>query len=503
LLGKIFKAIGVLTSGHLIETDRSGLVAEYIGQTGPKTNAVINSALDGVLFIDEAYTLYNSDNPKDYGSEAIAALLKRMEDDRKQLIVIAAGYEKPMDEFLKANPGLSSRFQRSFYFKDYQPAELLDIFRAICIKNKFVVQPEAEQKLKGYFEYAYRIRDEHFGNGRFVRNTFENIIKAQAVRISDLSQLTAESFTTIELSDVEEALSGLYTEQKIDTIEGVLSELDGLVGLQSIKNEIKGLINYIKVEKMRSEKGLSTSSPSLHYIFQGAPGTGKTTVARLLGRIFKTLGVLGKGHVVEVDRSNLVGGYIGSTAEKCNKVIDQALHGILFIDEAYTLHSDNEQDFGNEAIATLLKRMEDDRDKLMVIAAGYEQDMKKFVGSNPGLQSRFTRYLTFENYSPSELYEILMNLCHSSNFKVTPQAKHILRTFYETYFSKIRDDFGNGRFIRNMFDRLANIQANRVSQLINVDEEILMTITEEDINGILDDFRPKRPADDTRKPIGF
>lgn len=501
LLGKIFKAVGMVSQGHMIETDRSDLVGEFIGQTAPKTNKIIDQALNGVLFIDEAYTLSPANSPQDFGKEAINTLLKKMEDHRDKLVVIVAGYTEPMRFFLQANPGLQSRFKRSFYFNDYLPSELLEIFKLFCKKGSFIMEPQGEPKLQRFFEYEYSIRDENFGNARMVRNTFENIVKAQSVRISDYGSITTEILTTLTLEDIETALDGIFEEVKEDNLEMALADLNKLIGLENVKSQIMSLINFIKVEKMRNEKGLSQNQPSLHFVFQGAPGTGKTTVARLLGRVFKAMGILSKGHVVEVDRSQLIGEHVGATAPKTNKTIDKAMHGVLFIDEAYTLYSSSQQDFGNEAIATLLKRMEDDRSKLIVIAAGYKENMKDFVSSNPGLESRFTQYLNFDDYQPQQLLAIFLSLCTSNNYQLAGTLEEQLLLFFETVYQNRDSHFGNARLVRNLFEKIVAAQANRISALKIVSNEALITILQEDIDLILPHFIPKKP--ESRKPIGY
>jgi len=501
LLGKIYKAVGIVSSGHLVEASRSDLVAGFIGQTAAKTTELVQQSLNGVLFIDEAYTLSPDGNPQDYGQEAIDTLLKNMEDYRESLIVIVAGYTDQMKHFLGTNPGLQSRFKRSFFFKDYLPSELVEIFHIFCKKGNFKLESTAVEKLERYFEHEYRVRDENFGNARLVRNTFEEIVKAQAVRVADIGAITPEILTTLKLEDVSNALSGIFEEQQDESLENVLGDLDQLIGLDSVKNEVRALINFIRVDKMRSDKGLAHNQPSLHYIFQGAPGTGKTTVARLMGRIFKSMGILGKGHVVEVDRSQLIGEHIGTTAPKTNNAIDNAVHGILFIDEAYTLSSSSQQDFGSEAIATILKRMEDDRSNLIVIAAGYKQDMGRFIASNPGLQSRFTRYLNFEDYDPQQLTDIFMSLCAQNQFLIDPEIKTGLYRFFESVYQNRDAHFGNARLVRNIFERVIAVQANRISMQSAASEEELMRILQEDLDQVLPNFAPHKPPD--RKPIGF
>ena len=501
LLGKIYLGLGVLSKGHVVEVDRSQLVAPFVGQTAPKTNEMIDKALGGILFVDEAYTLSKSEGT-DFGSEAIDTLLKRMEDDRDKFMVIVAGYPEPMQKFLDANPGLRSRFNRYFNFQDYNPQELLDIFKMFCTNNKFNVVPEAEQKLKKYFKYAYETKDDTFGNARMVRNTFENIVRAQSIRLSDYGQLTDDLLSSIALKDIDNALDGVFQETTQESLEDIINELNHLVGLGNVKREINALVNFIKVEKMRSEHGMSPTKLSLHFVFQGSPGTGKTTVARLLGRIFKAMGIVERGHVVEVDRSQMVGQYVGQTAPRTNEVIDSALNGVLFIDEAYTLNPPgSSNDFGSEAIATLLKRMEDDRNRLIVVVAGYQNDMENFIKSNAGLQSRFNRYLNFEDYNPEELHNIFIGLCNSNNYRITEDATGLMKEFLEEIYLARDIRFGNGRTVRNIFEKVVEAQANRISSLVTISNEALVMIEKEDVIESVKHF--VIPKKDDRKKIGF
>ena len=260
-----------------------------------------------------------------------------------------------------------------------------------------------------------------------------------------------------------------------------IKELDTLIGLDSVKTEINSLVNYIKVQRMREERGMRVSPVSYHCVFTGNPGTGKTTVARIVSEIYKELGILQKGHLVETDRSGLVAEYVGQTAVKTNKIIDSALDGILFIDEAYSLVDGGNSDYGKEAIATLLKRMEDNRDRLVVILAGYTDDMKRFIDSNPGLQSRFNRYIEFPDYSADELYQIFISNAKKYDYKLTDEASLFLKEALEAVVSSKDKNFGNGRFVRNVFERVVENQANRLSPIANVTSDILVTIEKEDI----------------------
>ena len=263
-----------------------------------------------------------------------------------------------------------------------------------------------------------------------------------------------------------------------------ISDLDNLIGLASVKQEVKALANLIKIQRKREDNGLKTIKPSYHCVFTGNPGTGKTTVARILAGIYKELGILKKGHLVETDRSGLVAEYVGQTAIKTNKIIDNALDGVLFIDEAYTLSNAGDEDYGKEAIATLLKRMEDDRERLIIILAGYTDEMKQFIDSNPGLQSRFSRYINFPDYGQDELMQIFESNLSKYDYSLTDEAKAKLELLFEHAIATKDKNFGNGRFVRNLFDKTIEQQSNRLAALTNVNVEQLSELLLEDIPSI-------------------
>lgn len=272
-----------------------------------------------------------------------------------------------------------------------------------------------------------------------------------------------------------------------EKIEDLLAELDSYVGMDAIKAEVRSLINMVQVYKLRREHDLPTTDMSLHMVFSGNPGTGKTTVARIMSRIYHSLDILSKGQLVEVDRSGLVAGYVGQTALKTQKVIEKAMGGVLFIDEAYALNGKSENDFGQEAIDTILKAMEDHRDDLVVIVAGYTELMDRFIHSNPGLESRFNRFLLFEDYTPEEMFEIFKMRC-GKGYVLAPEAEPLVRDYIAE--ESADPSFGNARGVRNLFEHILVAQNNRLAKLETVTREDLMTITPDDVlhaRGKLDD----------------
>ncbi len=477
VIAKIFYAFGLLDSPAVVEAQRADLVGEYLGATAIKTNDLVDSALGGVLFIDEAYSLVNeSEGQGDrFGHEAVQALLKRAEDNRAEFIIILAGYEKQMESFLASNPGLNSRFGLRIKFPSYAPAELMALAEVYLEQRGELLDPEARPALWRMMEDVGRRRlADELGNGRFVRNLLERAGRARDVRImADGAEPTPAELVTLEAADLQRAGAELtarfrgYTEAP--TLESALAELDDLVGLEPVKRQVHEITAQLRVARLRERQGLSSQPPVRHFVFTGPPGTGKTTVARILGRIFAALGLLVRPEVIEAHRADLVGEHLGSTAIKTGKLIDSALGGVLFIDEAYSLYNigySGGDAYGSEAVATLLKRAEDDRDRLVIVLAGYPADMERFLRSNPGLASRFSVRIAFPSYTSAELCRIAGVIAEQHGDSFEPDALPVLEEIFTRSAGRGHiDELGNGRFARSLFERACAARDLRVADL--------------------------------------
>jgi len=281
---------------------------------------------------------------------------------------------------------------------------------------------------------------------------------------------------------VDQSASAALQSTPRESLAEVMAELDRLIGLDEVKQEVRTLVNFLKVQAKRAEAGLPAAAVSLHMVFGGNPGTGKTTVARIIGRLFGAMGVLQRGHLVETDRSGLVAEYAGQTGPKTHKKIDAALDGVLFIDEAYTLiHADGDDPYGHEAVQTLLKRMEDNRDRLVVVLAGYPDDMARLLGSNPGLQSRFSRHLAFADYAPLDLARIFGQMCQKSHYHLCPATRAKTMLGLSRLYQQRDRRFGNGRAVRNLFEHVIRRHANRVAAVSDLSIDQLATLDPEDV----------------------
>lgn len=492
MLGKIYQKMGLLSKGHVVEVDRAALVGEYIGQTAPRTKKMIDSARGGILFIDEAYSLARADDDsKDFGKEVIEILLKEMSDGAGDIAIIGAGYPKQMKSFIESNPGLKSRFTQYFHFDDYLPEELYAISVYAAKKKQVTFSPEADEYLKAQLTEAYRKRDENFGNARFVNAVVDEAKQDMGLRLmkaSNLAELSNEELSTIHLEDLQNVF---LTEQKKKLklvinekhLNDAMGELNELVGMNKIKKDIQELVKLIR---FYNETGKDVVNKfSLHSIFTGNPGTGKTTVARIIAKIYKALGVLERGHVVEVDREGLVAGYVGQTASKTAEKIEEAMGGILFIDEAYALaNKGGGNDFGQEAIQVILKRMEDQRGKFGVIVAGYTENIHMFIESNPGFKSRFDKTFLFEDYQPEQLWEITKNLLKKETLTATPEAEKHIKDYLTGLYDNRDAFFGNARTARQVVGDVVMKQNLRLAEMPAEQrkKEDLVTLTLADVS---------------------
>ena len=479
-LGEILAAIGYLDSGHVVEVDRAKMVSQYQGETPKVVDALCDKAKGGILFVDEAYTLapVSASGDRDaQGAQALEKLMKRMEDDRGQFIVIAAGYRTEMENLFRVNPGFRSRFNYFLDIKDYSPAELYQIMQVFAKQKKYIFSPDAEVLTQKMIKEMYDSRDKDFANGRTMRTLFDQICKKQAQRLQGLniSAMSNEELMTIHQEDIP------YDAPQTVSADDCLKKLDGLVGLSGVKKEIANLTAFLNLQIARGE---TNTFQGKHYVFTGNPGTGKTTVARIMADIFKTLGVVARGQLVEADRSKLVAGFSGQTAIKTNQLVDQAMGGVLFIDEAYTLKSSDGDTFGAEAIDTLLKRLEDDRGKFICIVAGYTDQMHDFIDTNPGLKSRFTQTIHFDDYTPDELTEIFLKLAAGKNFTVDEDTKAAIHRLFEQLYLRRDKNFGNAREARRIFNESVERQSQRLIKQMTTpgfQESDMFALTKEDL----------------------
>ncbi len=506
LLGKIYNKMGLLSKGHVHEVDRADLVGEYIGQTAPKAKEAIEEARGGILFIDEAYMLARAkDDPKDFGKEVIEVIIKEMSDGPGDLAIMAAGYPKEMEQFVKFNPGLKSRIKYYFHFDDYFPEELMDIAIYAVKKRSVKLTNESHEEVRKMLVDAYRNRDRSFGNARYSYSLIDEGKMNLGLRLMkhpDVRNLSNIQLSTIEREDIlrikeEKFKKSVDIEIDEHLLRESMQDLNALIGLNRVKNDINELVKLVRYYRETGKNVLNKFS--LHTVFTGNPGTGKTTLARIIGKIYKALGLLEKGHIVEAGRETLVAGYIGQTALKTKEKIDEAMGGVLFIDEAYALSDGGQNSYGREAIEVILKHMEDKRGKIAVIVAGYPDNMENFLNSNPGLKSRFDRTLHFKDYTPETLYKIASYMLSLENLTPSSKAEKFLVEHLHELYKKRDKYFGNARTVRKIIEKVVKNQNLRMASTPSEKrtERVMKIVTNEDVKNISSKETPRSAS------IGF
>ena len=484
LFAEILNSLQVLPCGHLVEVTRKDLVSQYVGDTAQKTEQVINQAMGGILFIDEAYSLKQSDDDK-FGQEAIDTLLPFLENRVGDFICIIAGYTREMTTFLRSNSGLDSRFKRKIDFKDYNGKELKTIFMNMVEKNKLSLDEESESKIDKYFERMYLSRTDTFGNARAVRNVFDACISRQNGRIVDL---TGDEYQKQKNLIIWRDIVGDEESEDI-SVDQVMKELDQFVGMASVKAAIKNLAEEMRFQRRRMEFGGKASIRPVNIILTGNPGTGKTTVARVLGKLFKAMGICSTDRVIEKSRKDIVGRYANESDKEMDKAVNEAMGGVLFLDEAYTLapfddmgHCNDSE--GLKALERLMTRMENDRGKFVLVCAGYKDEMGNLMKANPGFQSRFTHNINIDDYSPEELTEIFRRNCGNQGYTLADGVlEKVLSAFRKIVAEKSGKSFGNAREARNMLDECLGKLGTRVNALpdAEITRDSFFTILPEDI----------------------
>ncbi|SDH01644.1 AAA+-type ATPase, SpoVK/Ycf46/Vps4 family [Alteribacillus persepolensis] len=475
MLAKIYHHLGVLQRDDVLEADRSQLVGSYVGQTEEKTMNLVKEAVGGVLFVDEAYSLKREGmSGNDFGQTAIDTLVSAMTSGEYAgtFVVILAGYPDEMRQFLQSNPGLRSRFPESnhIHLPDYSLDELVEIADKVALDNDFIINNDGKRELTKRIETEQV--DETFGNARTVKNIVMDAIFQKGASIGGDTAADRDDFALLSAEDMKDPV----IEEKALHTESPLEQLESLIGLDEVKQEMKKLTAFIRIQNERRKADMKTAPVQLHTVFTGPPGTGKTTVAQLYASILKDIGLLKRGHTIVCGRSDLVAEYTGQTAAKTMRKVREALGGVLFIDEAYSLASPSGADFGKEALDTLVDEMTKHGENLVVILSGYSRPMKQLFQVNPGLTSRFKKTFYFPPFTSEELTSVTVQYVQNMGYYFEQGAADELHRVYQTM-----DTSGNARFAVDFAEEIFQQHAFRIMNDKKTSTDSLQLIQTTDI----------------------
>jgi len=477
LMGKILWALQIVDRDKFVEVSREDLIGANIGESDENLQRYLREARGGVFFLDEAYSLYVDKGSRDPGQNLLAAIIREMENNEHGTIFIFAGYEEDMLNLMSINQGFKSRIGKTYRFEDYTIQEIQEIVTRRLTRNGFTINDQ-EKELESFI-HSMSVGDKVEGNAREARNIAQEIIQAKKERIAEGNE---EDIGVIDKFDIRRALGDRGSEMNYrERYEENFERFQDLIGLETIKTQVSNWINELKVSQIRRQRGLPYERPSFHMSFEGNPGTGKTIVARKIGRLLKYSGFLSEGQFIEVGRSELVGQYQGHTSAKVKKIVEQAKGGVLFIDEAYSIVGDMRDSFGREAMSVLIQEMENNRNDLVVIFAGYKNEMEELFKTNPGINSRVRQRFHFPDYDAEELVDIFDSMIRERGYSIN----HAERNAVEDFISKMHQDDkidGNGRWIRNIVEKILEKQSSRIVEEheIMTDEELSL-ITMEDL----------------------
>ncbi len=451
IISTMLYKIGIIPQNKFMEVTSKDLIAKYVGHTDKQVNDVVQKARGGVLFIDEAYALApNPNSDAGFSKEAIAEIVKCMEDYRDDLVVILAGYEREMQDFIDVNPGLASRISYRFHFDDFTTDQLIEIFMRELDSTGFTAGEGIEAELSELFDYFRNFKS--FGNGRFAREVLQKAIISHANRIAESVASAQEGDVVIERCDIPDRramLDALNTEDV--SAEALLGDL---IGLEHPKEKVLELERVVTFRERARRAGLKLPETNLHMTFLGNPGTGKTTIARIIAKVLFNVGAVASPTFKEIEAKDLIRSEVGGTAKNTAKAIESVLGGVLFIDEAYALL---ESSAGREALATLVKAMEDRKGEFVVMLAGYDREMRELLDANSGLSSRVGYTFRFDDYDTDELLEIFMLKMSKAGFTVDDEAREAARSIMR-YFHNV-ENFGNGRFVDRVIQEVIALKA--------------------------------------------